>query len=97
MTAEELERAGMVTKILKKDGFLEEVLGIARGMVKLPTESLKVNKELIMRGTREDLLRVNEVEKEILTKQAASKESNDAISGFKQAQERKKKEQKAKL
>lgn len=97
MTAEELERAGMVTKILNKEGFLDGVLGIARGMVKLPKESLKVNKELIMRGTREDLLRANEVEKEILTNQAMGKESHDAISGFKQAQEKKKKEQKAKL
>lgn len=97
MTAEEMERAGMVTKILKKEGFLDGVLGIARGMVKLPKESLKVNKELIMRGTREELLRVNEIEKEILMKQASSKESHDAINGFKEAQERKKKEQKAKL
>lgn len=97
MTAEELERAGMITKILDKEGFLDGVLSIARGMVKLPKESLKVNKELLMRGTREDLLRANEIEKEILMKQAAGKESNDAISGFKQAQEKKKQQQKSKL
>lgn len=99
ITAEELERAGLVTKVLNKEKFLDDVLDVAKGMVKLPKESLKLNKELIMRGTREDLLRINEVEMETLRKQAGGKESSEAISGFKAAQEKKKKEkeQKAKL
>lgn len=97
MTAEELERAGLITKILGKDGFLGGVLDVAKGMVKLPKESLKLNKEILMRGTREDLLKVNEVELKNLRQQTRGKESHDAIRGFKEMTERKKKEQKAKL
>lgn len=97
MTAEELERAGLITKILAKDGFLSGVLDVAKGMVKLPKESLKLNKELMMRGTREDLLKVNDVELENLRQQTRGKESHEAIRGFKEMQEKKKKEQKAKL
>lgn len=99
MTADELERAGLITKILAKEGFLNGVLDVAKGMIKLPKESLKLNKKLMMRGTREDLLKINEVELENLGRQTRGKESHDAIRGFKEMTERKKKEkeQKAKL
>lgn len=98
MTAQELESAGLITKILPKENFLEEVLKVARDAVKLPAESLRVNKELIMRGTREELLRVNDVELEMLRKQCHGKESKEAIASFAESQARKKKEkEKAKL
>lgn len=92
MTAAELESAGLVTKILPKENFLNEVLKIARGVVKLPKESLKTNKKLMMRGLREDLLEANRVELELLRKQARTQESLGAIAGFVEETERKKKE-----
>ncbi|KAF2167155.1 hypothetical protein M409DRAFT_22584 [Zasmidium cellare ATCC 36951] len=92
MTAAELESAGLVTKILPKENFLEEVLKIARGIVKLPKESLKTNKELMMRNLRGELLETNRMELELLRKQARTQESLGAIAGFAAETERKKKE-----
>jgi Delta3-Delta2-enoyl-CoA isomerase len=94
MTAQELESAGLVTKILPKEGFLEQVMEVARGMVKLPKESLVTNKELMMRQWREDLLEVNRVEMELLRSQARGRESKEAIASFAKAQEEKKKNNK---
>ncbi|KAK4493784.1 hypothetical protein PRZ48_014969 [Zasmidium cellare] len=92
MTAAELESAGLVTKILPKENFLEEVLKIARGIVKLPKGSLKTNKDLMMRGLRGQLLETNRVELEQLRKQARTRESLGAIEGFKEETERRKRE-----
>ena len=92
MTAAELESAGLVTKILPKENFQEEVLKIARGMVKLPKDSLRVNKELMMRTLRAELLETNRVELELLRKQARTEESLGAIRGFKEEAERRKRE-----
>lgn len=96
MTARELESAGLVTKILGRENFGEEVLGLARGIAKLPPKSLVVNKELIMRGQREGLLEANEVELKTLREQVAKEESKSAVRGFVEETERKKRE-KAKL
>lgn len=97
MTPQELESAGLITKILPKDSFLEKVLEIARGAVKLPPKSLLLNKELMMRGTREELLEVNEVELQHLKEQVRGKESKDAIRGFAESQAKKKAQAKSKL
>ena len=97
MTPQELESAGLITKILSKEGFLESVLAIARGAVKLPPKSLVVNKELMMRGTREELLKVNEIEMEVLRKQTRGKESKEAIRDFAELQAKKKAQAKSKL
>lgn len=95
MTPQELEGAGLITKVLAKEGFLDEVMKIARGIVKLPAKSLALNKELMMRGTREDLLRVNEEELKLLREGARGRESKDAIKGFAESQAAKKKDKKA--
>ncbi|KAK5942726.1 hypothetical protein PMZ80_005292 [Knufia obscura] len=97
MTPQELDSAGLITKIMGKEEFMESVLDVARGAVKLPPKSLLLNKELMMRGTREELLRVNEVELGVLREQTRGKESKDAIRGFAEAQARKKAQSKAKL
>jgi peroxisomal 3,2-trans-enoyl-CoA isomerase len=98
MSAAELESAGLVTKVLEADGFLEQVLKIARGMVKLPPKSLQVNKALLMNGgLREELLETNRKEMKMLAKQAGGEESKGAIKGFKEETERKKKEKASKL
>ena len=97
MTPQELESAGLITKILPKDGFLNKVLDVARDAVKLPPKSLKLNKELMMRGTREELLRVNEIELQHLAEQSRGSESKDAIRGFAESQAKKKAQAKSKL
>ena len=43
MTAQELESAGMITKILPKDGFLDEVMKIARRVAAQPPGALEVS------------------------------------------------------
>lgn len=97
MTATELESAGLITKVLSKDSFMEDVLKIARGVAKLPPRSLGVNKDLMMRGLREELLATNRVELEELRRQVRGKESLDAIRGFAEETERKRKDKEAKL
>ncbi|KAF2209508.1 hypothetical protein CERZMDRAFT_46871 [Cercospora zeae-maydis SCOH1-5] len=100
--AEEMERAGLVTKVLEGEGeeFLEKVLGIVRGVAKLPKESLKFNKGILFgEQEREELLRVNEKEMRLLGERVRMKESLIAVKGFAEETERKKreKEKKAKL
>ncbi|KAM3421096.1 hypothetical protein BST61_g1510 [Cercospora zeina] len=93
--AEEMERAGLVTKVLDGEGeeFLEKVLGIVRGVAKLPKESLRFNKAVLFgEQEREELLRVNEKEMRLLGERVRMKESLDAITGFADETERKKKE-----
>lgn len=97
MTPAELESAGLITKIFPKETFFEDVMSVAKGIAKLPPATLKVNKELMMRGTREELLKTNEVEMEVLRKQARSSESKNAISGFREATEKRKREKASKL
>lgn len=97
MTAQELESAGLVTKILPKENFLGEVLNIAQGIAKLPPNSLKTNKELMMRTLRQELLDANRIELELLKKQTRGKESLDAIAGFAAETEKRRKEKAAKL
>ncbi|CAK1360045.1 Enoyl-CoA delta isomerase 2, mitochondrial [Cercospora beticola] len=99
--AEEMERAGLVTKVLEhkdQEEFLEKVLGIVRGVAKLPKESLKFNKQVLFgEKEREELLQVNELEMRLLGERVRKQESLDAIAGFAEETERKKKEKKAKL
>lgn len=94
MTAAEMESVGLVTKILPKETFVEDVLKIARGIVKLPKESLKTNKELMMRTLRGELLETNRVELELLKKQVRGQESLSAIADFAEETERRRKEKK---
>ena len=97
MTAAELETAGLITKVLPKEGFLQSVLKVARDAVKLPEKSLRLSKEMMMHGLREELLRVNERELESLRAQAKGRESKEAIRGFAESQAKKKREKEAKL
>lgn len=92
MTAAELENVGLVTKVLPKETFLDDVVKITRGIAKLPKDALKMNKQLMMRTLRNDLLETNRIELEQLKKQARMQESLGAIAGFAAETERKKKE-----
>jgi Delta3-Delta2-enoyl-CoA isomerase len=54
MTAQEMEGAGLVTKILPKENFFEEVMKIAQRVVAQPPEALKVciNQWVLQAGIR---------------------------------------------
>ncbi|KIW04551.1 uncharacterized protein PV09_04305 [Verruconis gallopava] len=81
-SAAELESAGLVTKVLPKENFLEAVLAQCYRIAKLPSESLKLNKRMMMRSCRQELLDVNDFELEELGKKARSQEARAAVEGF---------------
>jgi peroxisomal 3,2-trans-enoyl-CoA isomerase len=89
MTADELEKAGLVTKVLPSMDFLENVLEICYRIANQPPEALKSNKTLLMRTSREELLDANEAELKILRTTARSNEARSAVNTFLRDQERK--------
>lgn len=91
MTATELETAGLITKVLPKHDFLENVLDICYRIANQPPESLRANKSLLMRTPRQELLDVNEAELKALRTRARSPEALSAVDAFLSDQERKKK------
>lgn len=92
MTARELENAGLVTKVIPKENFLDNVLNNCYRIAKLPTEALKYNKSLLMRTSRQDLLDANERELQGLRERVKSQEALSAVKAFAVEQERKRKE-----
>ena len=82
MTAQELESAGMITKILPKDYFLDSVMGIAHRIAKLPPGSLLHNKRLMMASIRNELLAANDRECQALRERARTNEPRDAVKAF---------------
>lgn len=91
LTAQELESAGLITKILPKDQFLDTVLAKCYRIAQLPTEALKVNKSLMMRTSRAELLEANEFELKLLGERARSEEARTAVNDFLTQQASKKK------
>ncbi|KAI9256263.1 ClpP/crotonase-like domain-containing protein [Sporodiniella umbellata] len=88
--AKELVECGLVSRILLKEKFHEQVLDLAEEAAKFSTEALQVSKKLIRDVDRELLLRVNAQEMEALAKRMESKESLDSIQRFaEQARQRK--------
>ncbi|RMZ89620.1 hypothetical protein DV736_g3145, partial [Chaetothyriales sp. CBS 134916] len=90
-TATDLERAGLITKILPKEGFMEEVLAIARRMANQPPLALAENKRLMMEPIKAELLAANERECEALRRRGRSGEPREAIRRFEEEQAAKKK------
>lgn len=90
-SAQEAESAGLVTKVFGRGSFMEEVMGVVRGIAKLPPASLKANKRFLMRDLKEGLLRANQEEIEFLGRQVRGRESLEAIGGFREETERRKK------
>ena len=91
LTAAELESAGLVTKILPKENFLVTVMKQCSRIAKQPAEALKLNKSLMMKSCRKELLEVNALELKELSKKAQSQEARDAVNGFLAEQASKKK------
>jgi Delta3-Delta2-enoyl-CoA isomerase len=94
MTAQELESAGMITKIFSHETLLDEVMAIARRIVELPPGSLAFNKRLMMEPIRDELLAANDRECEGLRQRARTHEPREAVKAF---EEEKKTRRDAKL
>ena len=94
LTAEELESAGFITKILPKDGFMEEVMKIAKRVASSPAGGLEVNKRLMMAPIREELLAANERECEALRERCRTSEPIEAVRAFEREQKERKGSQK---
>lgn len=91
MTARELEGAGLISKILPRENFVQDVLDIARRIAAQPGGALRFNKRLLMQSVREDLLAANERECQGLRERGRTAEPREAIAAFKREQEKKKK------
>lgn len=90
--APKAERLGLVTKIIPKEFFLEEVLGIARKIAKSPPGSLKATKKLMRDAVRQDLLDANDLECEVLqNERSGSQEAREATKNFRVEQDQKRK------
>lgn len=95
LSAAELERAGLITKIIPAHNFMPDVLQIARRIARLPPRSLAFNKELMMKPLKQELLDANEAELAGLRLRARDSEPGNAIKAFTLEQERKRKEKAA--
>lgn len=91
MTAQELESVGLISKILPKDNFMDEVLSIARRVAAQPPGALKFSKNLMMEPIRAELLAANERECQGLRERGRTAEPREAIAAFQVEQEKKKK------
>lgn len=91
LSAQELEQAGLITKIISSDNFLPDVLKIAHRIARLPPRSLAFNKELMMNPLKQELLDANRAEMVGLRMRSRDQEPKDAIRAFAVSQEEKKK------
>ena len=86
MTAAELESAGLITKILPAEGFLEEVMKIARRVADQPPGALRANKNLMMEPMRQELLTANDHECAELRERSKTTEPREAMAAFEREQ-----------
>lgn len=91
MTAQEMESAGLISKILAKETFMEEVLAIAMRVAAQPRGALRFSKNLMMAPIRAELLAANERECQGLKERGRTVEPREAIAAFQVEQEKKKK------
>ena len=82
MTAQELENAGLITKILPKEGFIDEVMKIATRLAAQSADSLELNKRLMMEPIRDELLAANERECQGLRERCRTSEPTEAVRAF---------------
>jgi len=91
LTAQDLEKAGLVTKIFPKETFLGDVTVVARGIAKYPAGALETNKRLIVEPMRAELLAASERECEALRERGKTDEPRKAIEAFAKEQSEKRK------
>lgn len=86
VSAEELQRCGLISRIVHPNELMSEVMRAAEDLAGLPSESLTYNKRLLMEPLREELLRANERELTTLRERVRSQEAKTAIRAFKAGQ-----------
>ena len=90
LTAEEAERLGLVSEVLPREGFLSDVVQIARRIAQSPPGALRATKELMRGPVRRMLLEANDRECAIICKERLpSHEPQRAIAQFRVEQKRK--------
>ena len=95
VTPQELESAGLISKILPKEGFMDAVMNIAQRIAAQPPQALVATKKLMMASIREELLAANEMECDELKRRVESSEPRAAMEAFAREQEAKRKGRKA--
>ncbi|KAI8943318.1 hypothetical protein NX059_001338 [Plenodomus lindquistii] len=92
LTADELDKLGLITKILPKDGFQKNVLEIASRLARSPQGSLRASKALMKQPVLQALLDANDRECEIIgNERYGSDEFTEAVAQFKIEQDQKRK------
>lgn len=86
MSAQELHMAGMISKILPEDRFLDTVLDIAAKLTELPPTSLKANKRLMTGYYRRELHEANNLERDLFRTLKSGSETREAVKKFKEEQ-----------
>ncbi|KAG9307242.1 hypothetical protein G9A89_017070 [Geosiphon pyriformis] len=88
-TASELERLGFISRIIPSDNFLQNVLELANAAAKYPYNAMIQTKNLIRVTEREELVKVNKREIDVLVERWLSDESKQAIQEFVKASQQK--------
>jgi|SRR5579862_3894994 len=98
MTAQELDSAGMITKILPAEGFMDKVMEIAERMAGFSQTAIFTTRELLRRRLREELHAANLREVQALRERDANNDAMPNIIAFIEETKRKREaKQKAKL
>jgi Delta3-Delta2-enoyl-CoA isomerase len=98
MTAEELCTAGMITRVLPMEGFMEAVLEVAERMAGYSQSAIRTTREMIRGKLREELHEANLRECQALRERSANNDAMPNIIAFIEEQkERKERKQKSKL
>ncbi|CAI5444108.1 unnamed protein product [Caenorhabditis angaria] len=82
ITAAKAHEYGLVNEVVADSEFSATAAKIVEGFSTLPPESLRVNKTLLRHLHRENLLKTNEHECEVLAQRWQSKECHQAIAAF---------------
>ena len=90
MTAHELWTAGMITRILPAEGFMDGVLEVAERMAGYSQSAIRLTRELIRRGLREELHAANLRECQALRERDADNDALPNIIAFIEENKRKK-------
>jgi len=91
ISASEADHLGLVTKVLPKERFLQDVVDIATRIASSPPGALKATKALMKHTLKQDLLDANDRECTLLQNERfQSEEYYEAIKQFKDEQARKK-------
>ena len=92
ISALEAERAGLVSRILPKEDFLQSVIEIAKRMANSPPGALRTTKWLMKQPVRQELLDANDRECTVIyNERHGFKEYQEAIRQFREDQDRKRK------